>query len=155
MQFKTLLILKLGLLIMTLISCQTGRGELKFETEPTILRGTWTAQAQLNGQTTLQPVQLELIATYGDVNHYTVLGTFKFSSDAALAVSGDVFGAGYETYTRARMPANLTLQILDGTTNTGFLACYWIATFADFGCSLEIQSGGRAGRYMVLNLKKP
>lgn len=155
MQFKTLLILKLGLLIMTLISCQTGRGELKFDTEPSIFRGTWMAQAKLAGQTTTQPVQLELSAAYGDVNHYTVSGTFKFSSDAALAVSGVVNGAGYETYTRVRMPANLKLQILDGTTNTGFLTCYWFAVFADIGCNLEIQSGTRTGIYTVLSLKKP
>jgi hypothetical protein len=155
MQFKTVLILKLGLLILALVSCQTGRGELKFDTEPSIFRGTWTAQAKPVGQDTLQPVELELSATYVDVNHYTVSGTFKFSSDTTLAVSGVVNGAGYETYTRARTPANLTLQILDGTTNTGSLACYWVATFADIGCNLKIQSGGRTGTYTVLNLRNP
>jgi hypothetical protein len=155
MQFKTLLILKPGLLIMTLVSCQTGRGELKFDTEPTIFRGTWTAQAQLTGQTTSQPVLLELSAAYVDVNHYTVSGTFKFSSDATLGVLGVVDGSGYETYTRTRLPANLTLQILDGLTNTGFLVCYWIKEFSEKQCNLDISEGARAGRYTVLNLKKP
>lgn len=143
-----------ALLAFSLISCQTGRGDLNFTTEPTIFRGVWTAQAKTDSVAQPSALRLELTATYVDKNSYTVAGTLKFMDDAPLEVSGQVLGFG-ESYLLARPPSSLNLSLKQGSNQLGYLWCNWVYSFVERSCTLEFSNGSRAGQYDVLNLVKP
>lgn len=147
-------LLYLALIIFT-VSCNGGRGEINFDTDPSIFRGVWTGQAKLENQTQTVPVKLELNAVFIDKNHYTVLGSITLASDTALSVSGDAQGSTYETYVRVPSPAELFLEIKENTTKIGSLHCSWFKNFDEKHCEQSISSGTRAGNYTVENLKKP
>ncbi len=143
-----------ALLALSLISCQTGRGDLNFNTEPTIFRGVWTAQARADTGTQTSPLRLELASSYVDKLTYTVTGTLKFAEDAALEVSGEVKGFG-ESYLLARPPSSLYLSVKQDSSQPVILWCYWGENFAEKSCTLDFSSGPRTGEYRVVNMVKP
>ena len=141
-------------LISLLTSCPSdGRGELNFNTDPTIFRGVWTAQARADQQTQTAGLRLELMATYRDQYGYDVTGSFKFADDAALEVKGGVQAIG-ETYLLARPPSMLNLSLKNASSDVGTLNCRWFKNFADKYCTLRLSDGSRAGSYDLLNLVK-
>jgi hypothetical protein len=141
-------------LVLSLIACQEGRGELNFTTEPTIFRGVWTAQARDNKSAQTSPLRLELTATYVDKFSYTVTGTLKFADDAALEVTGGANGSTRETYLMAAVPPSLNLSVKQASSELGNLRCYWFKEFAQKSCELSFSGGTRAGSYTVVNLVK-
>lgn len=147
--------LLLLLLTLSLISCYEGRGELNFNTEPTIFRGVWTAQAKNDSTTQIAALRLELTATYLDRSGYTVTGTLKFADDAPLTVAGSVNGSQSERYLQAPLPPTLNLELRDASDRIGFLKCIWPINFAEKRCDLTVEGGLRKGLYTVVNMVKP
>lgn len=146
-------------LLLLLTSC-IGRGELKFDTDPTIFRGTWIGQAQVSGQSQTSTLRMELTATYVDRSIYTVVGTLTFADDAALEVSGSVYGAGWESYVQEdQQPswwASSYLNLVFSVTSsaTGQFSCAWTNDFGAKQCSLRIFSGVRKGIYTLQNFAR-
>ena len=143
--------------ILLLTSC-IRRGELKFDSDPTIFRGTWVGQAQAYGGTQTSPLRLELTATYVSRSTYTVLGTLTFADDAALEVAGRVYGAGWEIYVQEDqqpswwVSSNLNLLFNVTSSGAGQVSCTWTNDFGAKQCSLSISSGARKGNYTLQNL---
>jgi hypothetical protein len=145
------------MLILFLTSC-IGRGELNFNSDPTIFRGTWIGQTQAYVGTQTSTLRMDLTATYVSRSMYTVLGTLTFADDTAVEVSGRVFGAGWEIYVQADeqpswwVSSNLDLRVKDALKDTGQVSCAWTTDFEAKQCSLSISSGMRMGNYKILNL---
>jgi hypothetical protein len=154
---RKLTALSLGAVLITaLVACPNdGRGELNFNTEPTIFRGVWTAQARAKDQTQTTAMRLELTATYRDKFGYDVTGSFKFADDTPLEVAGFVNGSTRESYLLAALPPSLTLSLKNASSDVGNLNCYWFKNFAEKTCTLSLSGGSRSGSYDVLNLVKP
>ena len=98
--FKLKVCFILFMLLILITSCSRPT-ELEFSTDPSILRGAWTAAYKENDDPNWTPdpiaidipipADLALTATYVDKDSYKVLGTWT-NEDEVLELRGDVYG---------------------------------------------------------------
>jgi hypothetical protein len=108
------------LLLVPLLGCLEPVN-LVFESEPRILRGTWSSTAWSEFK-----LRLVVTATYIDKTSYTVAGTAQFDEQTPISITGIMQGYDTERYllqTPAIRPARVVFTFIQNQV-TQELICY-------------------------------
>jgi hypothetical protein len=120
--------------------------EVLFDSDPGILRGTWTSLNSSNQATETQSFRLEMQAEYVDSSQYRVTGTLTVDETVTWSLQGIVKGNETERYvrTQARLPLTAQLEAslnqLNGGSKTLYCTRLETSTPSRFSCGISTST---------------
>ena len=120
------------------------RAPLAFDTDPRVLRGTWTGTvSDYPSQGQQGNLHLELTATYLDERRYEINGRLTLGTLTIDALGGYALGLNSDRYVGAL--ERKAYAVLQGTSSTRegtwFLKCQRPVTLARYACTFEVSGG--------------